>query len=404
MKVCFSADIHGNTDHLRRILRCATEQGCETVVLGGDLGPRGRGWGHPSEKKRIRDILPHNNDGSIAWDHADCLTHMQEGFDRQGQWFVEEMMPLLEAHRTTVYIMPGNSDWKHHFQPGGTLDTLPSVGRAYCDDECNEFPQDSPKVMIINGEGQIFTLRSTGGGPCVPALALSLVPISSHRKKDWERKDWRWQEEQQLEPGASLDGFVSSGHEPGYVKRKRLSAKPGWDGRLPERSIETALDEALRDDGEAPGIWFVHCPPRHTVGDLTSRGERVGSVALRAAIERHTPMATFHGHIHESVDQHDGMFKEHIATMKRAPIAGGNAARTERLEETISEMQRKKMSDDMGARERKPEEEAERTRVGASTRDRCTVVSVGNDFRAEAPHVIVFDTDDPGNAVRVKCA
>ena len=71
------------------------------------------------EKKRIRDILPHNNDGSIAWDHADCLKHMQEGFDRQGQWFVEEMMPLLEAHRTTVYIMPGNSDWKHHFQPGG---------------------------------------------------------------------------------------------------------------------------------------------------------------------------------------------------------------------------------------------------------------------------------------------
>ena len=101
------------------------------------------------EKKRIRDILPHNNDGSIAWDHADCLKHMQEGFDRQGQWFVEEMMPLLEAHRTTVYIMPGNSDWKHHFQPGGTLDKLPSVGRAYCDDECNEFPQDSPKVMII---------------------------------------------------------------------------------------------------------------------------------------------------------------------------------------------------------------------------------------------------------------
>lgn len=82
-------------------------------------------------------------------------------------------------------------------------------------------------------------------------------------------------------------------------------------------------------------------------------------------------MATFHGHIHESVDQHDGTFKQHIATMKRKP---------------------------------EEEEEAERARVGASTRDRCTVVSVGNDFRAEAPHVIVFDTDDPGNAVRVKCA
>jgi hypothetical protein len=85
----------------------------------------------------------------------------------------------------------------------------------------------------------------------------------------------------------------------------------------------------------------------------------VGSVALRAAIERYTPMATFHGHIHESVDQHDGMFKEHIATLKD---------------------------------------------VFFEDSDGCTVVSVGNDFRAEAPHVIVFDTDDPGNAVRVKCA
>lgn len=193
--------------------------------------------------------------------------------------------------------------------------------------------------------------------PCDPQVVVPASlpwPCLSHRKKDWERKDWRWQEEQQLEPGASLDGFVSSGQDPGYVKRKRLRAEPGWDGRLPDRSIETALDEALGDDRrrEAPGIWFVHCPPRHTVGDLTSRGERVGSVALRAAIERHAPMATFHGHIHESVDQHDGMFKEHITTMK----------------------------------------------------DRCTVVSVGNDFRAEAPHVIVFDTDDPGNAVRMKCA
>jgi hypothetical protein len=31
-------------------------------------------------------------------------------------------------------------------------------------------------------------------------------------------------------------------------------------------------------------------------------------------------------------------------------------------------------------------------------------MSVGNDFREEDPHVIIFDTDDPSEAVRVKCA
>ena len=39
VKVCFTADLHGNTEHLKRILRCARDQGCDTVVLGGDLGP-----------------------------------------------------------------------------------------------------------------------------------------------------------------------------------------------------------------------------------------------------------------------------------------------------------------------------------------------------------------------------
>ena len=104
VKVCFTADLHGNTEHLKRILRCARDQGCDTVVLGGDLGPRGAGWGQPSDGKRIRDVLPHHDDGTIAWDHPDALTYMEEGFVQQRQWLLEEMMPLLEAHSTSVYL------------------------------------------------------------------------------------------------------------------------------------------------------------------------------------------------------------------------------------------------------------------------------------------------------------
>ena len=379
VKVCFTADLHGNTEHLKRILRCARDQGCDTVVLGGDLGPRGAGWGLPSDGKRIRDVLPHHDNGTIAWDHPDALTYMEEGFVQQRQWLLEEMMPLLEAHSTSVYVMPGNSDWKVHFEPGGALHKHPSVCHARDHSSFTGFMAHECKVRIVDGEGQTFSLSSIDDFIHVPVLGLSLVPISSHKKKDWERRDWRWQEENQIEAGSSLDGFVSTRSGSANVEQIRLNTEPRFDCDDDEGSIETALDTLVRGGNGTDElvdehgnrmikatIWFVHAPPRHTVGDLTSRGERVGSVAVRAAIERYGPRATFHGHIHESVGKHKGKFKQDVSTVGFRQI-------------TINNRQ---------------------------LRDRriCHVMSVGNDFREEDPHVIIFDTDDPSEAVRVKCA
>lgn len=377
VKVCFTADLHGNTEHLKRILRCARDQGCDTVVLGGDLGPRGAGWGQPSDGKRIRDVLPHNKDGTIAWDHPDALTYMEEGFVQQRQWLLEEMMPLLEAHSTSVYVMPGNSDWKALFEPGGALSKHASVCQARDYSSLGGCTGHYRKVRIVDGEGQTFSLSSIDDFIHVPVLGLSLVPISSHKKKDWERRDWRWQEENQIEAGSSLDGFVSTRSGSANVERIRLNTEPRFDCDDDEGSIETALDTLIRDTDEVVDedgnrmikatIWFVHAPPRHTVGDLTSRGERVGSVAVRAAIERYGPRATFHGHIHESVGKHKGKFKQDVMTLC-----------TQRPNHGL---------------------------IRPHRHDRiCHVMSVGNDFREEDPHVIIFDTDDPSEAVRVKCA
>jgi Icc-related predicted phosphoesterase len=287
VKVCFTADLHGNTEHLKRILRCARDQGCDTVVLGGDLGPRGAGWGQPSDGKRIRDVLPHHDDGTIAWDHPDALTYMEEGFVQQRQWLLEEMMPLLEAHSTSVYVMPGNSDWKAHFEPGGALSKHPSVCQARDYSSLGGCTGHYRKVRIVDGEGQTFALSSIDDLNHVPVLGLSLVPISSHKKKDWERRDWRWQEENQIEAGSSLDGFVSTRSGSANVERIRLNTEPRFDCDDDEGSIETALDKVVRgtdelvdEDGNRmikATIWFVHAPPRHTVGDLTSRGGQCSS-------------------------------------------------------------------------------------------------------------------------------
>lgn len=54
-------------------------------------------------------------------------------------------------------------------------------------------------------------------------------------------------------------------------------------------------------DPQKPFILVSHQPPFNTRNDRTSRGEHVGSHAIRAFIEEHQPLACFTGHIHEGI-------------------------------------------------------------------------------------------------------
>ncbi|MYB19288.1 MAG: serine/threonine protein phosphatase [Holophagales bacterium] len=68
-----------------------------------------------------------------------------------------------------------------------------------------------------------------------------------------------------------------------------------------ERVAAETFEQAARVEGK-PTILVSHQPPHGTACDL-ARGQHVGSMSLRAAVERHQPDLVFSGHIHEAIGQ-----------------------------------------------------------------------------------------------------
>ena len=172
------------------------------------------------------------------------------------------------------------------------------------------------KIRFVEAEGYYVTLESRArdelnGGPrySIEALTFSLVPLCDHAKKDWERLDTHNLDET-LErcPYLNPQGFVSSDCGDRAIRGAReMSA---WAAR--EQSIEAEFDRLLAraPRGQVPELWVCHAPPHDTVADLNHGGLRVGSKAIRRAIQRWLPRLTLHGHVHESVRLHEGAFWE----------------------------------------------------------------------------------------------
>jgi Icc-related predicted phosphoesterase len=67
-----------------------------------------------------------------------------------------------------------------------------------------------------------------------------------------------------------------------------------WSWDLAEEAAEALLAPCSQSD-----VLVTHSPPKG-LGDLTSTGLSVGSIAIRAAIERLQPKLALFGHVHEA--------------------------------------------------------------------------------------------------------
>ncbi len=97
-------------------------------------------------------------------------------------------------------------------------------------------------------------------------------------------------------------------------------------------TLAAQLERAFRRvPGGMPTMLIAHCPPRGTTLDRIHGGVAVGSVAVREAIERHRPILSLHGHIHESPEAPGGAWRdlvgETIAVNPGSEMHLGAAAR-----------------------------------------------------------------------------
>lgn len=86
-----------------------------------------------------------------------------------------------------------------------------------------------------------------------------------------------------------------------------------WSCDLSEDAAEAMLAPCDHAD-----ILILHSPPKG-IADRTSRGESVGSVAIRAAIERIQPALALCGHIHDSWGQEGLIGRTRVVNLGPVP-------------------------------------------------------------------------------------
>ena len=243
MSCSFATDLHGCPERFRGLFATVRRERPRVVLLGGDLLPSplaaatGRGW-TPEEF---------------------LLKLVRTG--------LRELHDELGPRRPEVLLILGNDD-----------------GRG---------PEQA--VMELEASGLLTYLhdrRVEVDG--MPFIGYSYVPPTPFLLKDWERYDVS----RYVDPGCvpPEDGFRTVA-----VTEEEAS----------HSTIQSDLDRLAGGDDVTGSIFLFHAPPYRTALDRAALDGmsvdhapldvNVGSIAIRRFVENRQPLATLHGHVHESV-------------------------------------------------------------------------------------------------------
>mgnify|MGYP001210803301 CR=1 FL=1 len=171
--------------------------------------------------------------------------------------FIEEFLaPGLVQLDVPIYFIPGNTD----------------------------FPSAIERMSQLSDHVKLLDLNPVNIGAGLTLCGYGMVNVSPFRIKNYERRDVACEEYRDPKP------CLMSGTGTALTE-----VSPYTLNQLP--SIEEELQSI---DGGQGAIWVMHGPPFGTKLDMISKTQHVGSRAIRAAIEKHRPLLTLHGHIHES--------------------------------------------------------------------------------------------------------
>ncbi|MGA2630297.1 MAG: metallophosphoesterase [Terriglobia bacterium] len=259
-RLVYTSDVHGDLELYRAAGEAALTAKADALIFGGDLCP-----GTPSPR------------------HID-LPQSQPAF------LLEQLAPLVEEWKSKLptmaaCVIPGNDDC------GTILAALEEMEN---------------RKLLVNLHQKKVALDD------FELIGLAFVPPTPFSFKDFERRDTpqsRRPEPQLARPVlATAEGFKTLEDFDAY-----LDAQP------------TIEEELSRLNPERPGktVAVMHSPPFETRCDVLFNGEHIGSRAIRRWIERHQPLLTLHGHIHESPKQSGSFFDRIGSTVVINPGASG---------------------------------------------------------------------------------
>ncbi|HEX2045013.1 MAG TPA: hypothetical protein VHF23_05225 [Gaiellaceae bacterium] len=269
MRLFFATDIHGSETCWRKFLNSGKHYGADVLVLGGDMTGKallpivaeGDGRWHATLLENLHRL--EGDDEVAAFEDAvrrrgyypfrttpDELREYEQDPDRADRFFHEQMLTTverwmaladerLEGTGTRCFVCPGNDD---QFDIDGVIAAARTVELA------------EGSVVDVDG----FQMISTGWA--------NRTPWNTYREEDEEQlgeRIARCVERLSAEPQRTIFSL----HCPPY-------------GSGLDDAPELTEDMTLKHAGHAP----VPC----------------GSTAVREAIERHQPVLSLHGHIHEA--------------------------------------------------------------------------------------------------------
>jgi uncharacterized protein len=257
----FTSDLHGRVTRYRSLFDRIAAERPDVVLIGGDLLP------HAMDTRRVLEI---------------------GGTDFVNDFLAIELSRLSEAladEYPAVLVILGNDDPR--FQE-------PSVLRAA-----------ALGVWTYINDRKVTVKDMTVYGYC-------FVPPTPFRLKDWERYD--------------VSRFV----DPGAVspeEGERTVPIPPQEQRY--ATIQRDLERLVGDDDVSQALFLFHSPPYQTKLDRAALDDQtfdgvpldphVGSIAIRRFIEARQPLATLHGHVHESA-RLTGAWRDQIG---RTQLFGG---------------------------------------------------------------------------------
>ena len=238
MQVLYSSDLHGEIRLYEELLEWVHAFKSEIVALGGDLFPSFA----PSRK------------------YEDMIPTQQRFMDQFLRPFFRKAVDATAVQR--IFIIPGNWDVAYPFL----------------------FREPMDRVVDLNQRAYWLENRYVWVG-------YPFVPPTPFRPKDYEKMD-------------DLDAPWPPQKNPSYVRSaKELQQLVPVDPHIYLRRRETIqedLDQLPSLSSFKKTVCLMHSPPFETALDLIYGGNRSGSRSIKAYIDKHQPLITLHGHIHES--------------------------------------------------------------------------------------------------------